>query len=409
MIANTAQQGYIMKERSTKEIDTNIQFMTGFVKNRAKVINWREINGILVVGESGSSKTNTLAFIAAQLAAKGIMLVRIDYLANGDTGQTFLEQTDHLSSADYLPPATEAKDIIQRIQTVYNLGQKRRTVEKNHFPICVIFDEFSSFSAQVLPSKVKTISKIQLSEYEQEITERRKLTYMNQLCDMIVTLRKTNIKFIISGQRWSQSGTTSDLARFRKSFNTVIFHKLTGKDIGLFTESNPELRKCIEQLIPGQAYYNNRVVSVPYMPNYPKFNTRAVDMIHEYPKIIRQQLSDEEFLKTCLFSDYFTAIHSQTKFTSIYSALERAEIVNKYLEIHRKNSENVLPINSINISLQEIITCIQAGQSNYQIMKNVLHIKSGKKYQLASRALDKIRKEVHEKSNGSVSNQKHHE
>lgn len=278
----------MIKQLATKESETEITLYLGAVKKGLVSIKWRNINGIIVPGKPGSSKTNTAVFLANQLVANGVKLVRLDYEADETNPQTFINQTSHLTYADFMPYQVEYDEIEKTIAALYELGLKRRkqgTLENaNQFPIAVMIDEITSLLA--LPStRIEVTHKEELDENTTKSTKKREKTMMDNLNDMMRMFRKANIKFIVMGQNWQAVGNASKMATFRNNFNTVLYHKIVARDVELFGVADSEIKKVIQRLNPGQLVYNNVVVYVPHMEKFPIIKNRAILRASEYPYV----------------------------------------------------------------------------------------------------------------------------
>lgn len=275
-----------MRQLATSEKDTDVRIYLGATKKGLAYIEWRNINGIIIPGKPGSSKTNTAVWLANQLAANGVKLVRLDYLADETNEQTFTYQTQHLQRADYLPPAVEIEDIEDRISKLYELGMKRRIAGSadnlNQFPIAIFIDEVTSLLA-VKPKQVEITTTIDNGDGTKERTKQKKRTMLEVMNDIIRMFRKANIKFIVMGQNWQQSGTASGVATFRSNFNTVLFHRIAPKDVALFEVSDTQMQKAIQGLKPGTMIYKHTPMKVPYMANLPDVKQTAIDESLEYP------------------------------------------------------------------------------------------------------------------------------
>lgn len=278
-----------MRTLATSEKTTNFNLYLGAVRNGLVPLHWQHMNGIIIPGKPGSSKTNTAVWLANQLAANGVKLVRLDYFADDTNEQTFIYQTQHLEHADYLPPATELEDIESNIMKLYELGIRRRTAgtadNLNKFPIAIFIDEVTSLLAKK-PKVVELTSTVDLGDGVKEKTKQKKRTMLEVMNDIIRMFRKENIKFIVMGQDWTQSGTTSGVATFRSNFNTVLFHRIAPKDVLLFEIADRNLQREIQNLKPGQMIYQNTKILVPNMANLPDVKQVAVDESLEYPKTV---------------------------------------------------------------------------------------------------------------------------
>ncbi len=273
-----------MKQLYMSELETDIRIYLGATKKGLVYKDWREINGIIIPGKPGSGKSNTAVWLANQLAANGVKLVRMEYEADENNAQTFINQTSHLTYADYMPYAIEQKDIENTIAAIYTLGMKRKTVgtfeNKNQFPIAVMIDEITSLLSQPF-DKIEIITKTDIENGKEKRTSTKR-TMMDNLNDMVRMFRKANIKFIVMGQNWQASGNASKISAFRRNFNTVLYHKINAKDVELFDMATPDVRRIIQKLNAGQMFYNGVTMFTPHMVKYPIINTKAAQLSQQY-------------------------------------------------------------------------------------------------------------------------------
>ena len=285
-----------MKPLARNEIETDFPIYIGAVKQGMVVVYWREINGIIIPGKPGSGKSNTAVWLANQLAANGVKLVRMEYEADESNEQTFINQTSHLAYADFMPYAVEAIDIENTIAALYNLGLRRRTKgtpeNENQFPIAIMIDEITSLLNMPV-KKIEVTSKVEIDEGVVEKTTQGKRTMMDNLNDMLRMFRKANIKFIVMGQNWQATGkNASQIAQFRRNFNTVLYHKINAKDIDLFDMATTDVKKIIQGLKPGQLYYNSTIVHTPYIAKIPSINIKAANAAREWEHVTYKEGSD---------------------------------------------------------------------------------------------------------------------
>lgn len=276
-----------MKELAHSEQDTDITIALGLTSNnKAKITTWQDMNGILIAGKAGSTKTNTAVWLANQLAMNGVKLVRMDFLSDDTNPQTFLAQTRHLAYADILPPSIEFDEIQSTIKAIYELGKRRRIKGSwdnlHKYPVAVFIDEITTLLAQ--PVTDVTLSQVEQLDDGTKVTSKTKSKKMLPIMiEIIQQFRKDNIRFVVMGQDFRSTGNASDVARFRGQFNTVLLHKLSDKDVKLLEPSYDKVMiETIGNLGKGQYIYNGKKIYVPFVRNMPKLLIRASEAAEEY-------------------------------------------------------------------------------------------------------------------------------
>jgi hypothetical protein len=268
-----------------------LKLAVGLKKTNNKIygsfLNWDTSNGIIIAGRSGSGKSNTAAHYLTQLAAQGVKLIICDYNGGGGTGQSLIERIEHLGDAFLWPAVTEEQDIIRYIESLHELGKQRlkgKIPISEHFPIVFVIDEFSSFVANTPPP-------VQITTIKEGDTKTitRAPTYMQRALDMLITVRKANMRVIVMGQNWLQSGTTSHVRAFRSNFSDIVLHGLSARDAGLFIDDR-DVARVVETLKTGQIYYNGNRLYVPLL------NSRDIEWAQKKIMLHKQRFTSKIIL-----------------------------------------------------------------------------------------------------------------
>lgn len=205
---------------------------------------WRENNGMLLAGQSGTGKTATASFYLAQLALQGVQFIICDYDAPEENEETLSNRISFLNSSFYLPPVKTLSETMHYITLLEKEHAERIQDPTKRDPLLFVIDEASIFFA------------------EEEVKNTLKIFAKN-----LLQMRKVNIRVMIIGQEWS-SRFSSEMMRFiRTSFREKIFHKLDQNNAGLLlgNMATTEITSNIAALKTGQIWYNNYVFTVPYL------------------------------------------------------------------------------------------------------------------------------------------------
>lgn len=237
-------------------------------KNGIKVLPWNNNNGMIIAGVSGSGKSQTASLYLTQYAHNGARIILGDYGATMYTGESLTERVAHLNKAMLLPPVNTARDIINYIDRIKDIGRQRQEGKAEMFPLIFAIDEFSAFvMAANPPKRTRTIKE---GEYKEVQTEQ---TYLEKLIESIITLRKFNIKFMLIGQEWAQL-KSSGIRSIRSNITTQIIHRLDNSLAGLFGFTGVEDKRQIMNLGVGQIYFNGDRYQVPLLDD--KFIAQTV-------------------------------------------------------------------------------------------------------------------------------------
>ena len=364
----------------------------GRVTRSIQALDWRKCNGIIIPGQSGSGKTNTAIHYMSQYAAQGVKLIVCDY--NGGLEQTLYDQIDHLDDALLWPPVVESEEIVEYIDRIHELGQKRlQKRDMNQFPILFVVDEFSSFISNTPPPNEVTVTR----SGDTKITT-RKAQYMQRFVDALTTTRKVDIRFMVMGQNWIQAGTTSSLRQFRDNFNTIVFHKLSHTDAKLFT-TDIKVIKQIEALKPGLVIHDGTLLKVPLVSSADKYWTMSE--VKKYaPRVEADELLEQLLATSC------EQVHITTpKIVKLDLEQQKAvEVVEATADtgafsgkIAAKSTATTttskLPswCYALAPPLPEIMERIHDGETDYSIIKNIYNITGGGRYIKIKAGLVKIR------------------
>lgn len=238
-------------------------------------LQWKDNNGILIAGQSGSGKSQTAAFLLNQYAALGVKLVICDYDAPDGNEETLSERIAHLKHAFYLPPVKTAEDIQRQLGALDREYQARLKDATRTFPILLVIDEVSAFLSYLRDTKQKGEDPI------------------NVFARNLLAMRKVNMRSMIIGQEWSSGFATKTMRIIRSAFRVKLLHRLDSANINLVLGTpNTELTRSIAKLRTGQVFYNDRILQIP---------------------LVTERMRDTAQTRILLFDYVAPSIHNDTK------------------------------------------------------------------------------------------------
>lgn len=162
---------------------------------------WRDLYSTVVAGFSGSGKTTTQRFLAAQTALHGARFVVVD--PHADAGPDSLAATlAPLASCYLCEPASDDRRILEAVRLVADIGDRRvRGRDPDLTPVILWADELT-----------KLLGRSAIGDKLAELLEAVAQEY-----------RKRNVFVCGSGQIWTAERVTSEL---RDSFASVIAHRM---------------------------------------------------------------------------------------------------------------------------------------------------------------------------------------
>lgn len=187
---------------------------------------WLDLYSTLISGATGTGKTTTQRFFAAQVAMQGARFVVIDGHA-GVSGESLATTLQPLRASFLLPPAREEMDALKAANAVERLGQRRITGKDiTTYPVILWMDE----STKLLGHN-KTGP--QLAKLVEQIGQQ---------------YRKVGVYACCSGQIWTAARTTSEL---RDTFASAIIHRMRRPQARLLLPPNEV--ETVERLKRGEA------------------------------------------------------------------------------------------------------------------------------------------------------------
>lgn len=358
----------------------------GRVTRSVRVLEWRACNGIIIPGQSRSGKTNSAVYYMSQYASQGVKLIVCDF--NGGLDGTLIPQIDHLAGAFYWEPATDGDQIVEYIERIHDLGKKRYTGKvTNNFPLLFVIDEFTSLLSNNPAPAITTRTRA-----GDTTTTTKQAGYMQHFVDVLTTAAKRDIKFMVMGQNWAQVGTTSSLRQFRGNFTDAVFHRLSSRDAELFTNDRQTINQ-IESLRAGFVIHNGDMLRVPLFREQHRLDTERL-IRKQFPgfdsnellgKLLGEVLPDGEAVREA----HWKAVEVVPRHSIIRANPPRESTVEVLPKPEAEQQQLPNP-------LMEIITRIKRGESNYIIAKNMYKVTSGRKYQLLTSGIEKIRRKMNE-------------
>jgi hypothetical protein len=117
--------------------------LLGYSADGPLVGGWKDLYSSAVAGLSGSGKTTTLRFLAAQSAAQGARFLILD--PHADAGDESLAGTlAPLAPAFLAPPATDPRAMLRLLEQAHTIMQTRLAGGARPWPLIVAVDEFTA-------------------------------------------------------------------------------------------------------------------------------------------------------------------------------------------------------------------------------------------------------------------------
>ena len=218
-------------------------------ENQWVSISWKENNGLLVAGQSGSGKSQTAAFYLIQYALQGVKLILCDYDSPDGDEETLSERVSFLQESFYLPPAKTTEEIVARLRSLSKEYELRKKDPTRRFPLLFVIDEVSAFF-QSLDDGDYGYSP---SSFAREL----------------LLFRKVGIRAMIIGQEWSSNFSKSAreaLRPIRSAFRVKILHKIDGANAKMLLDaSDQKSARVLSEMKTGQIYHNKEILNIPLL------------------------------------------------------------------------------------------------------------------------------------------------
>lgn len=231
-------------------------------------IQWNEVGNIAVAGDTGSGKTNTACFLAAQVVLAGGQLIVCD--PHGNAPEQSREQTlswniSPLAASFVCDVAISDDAIKESIYLTNDILQSRRRGASATYPVWLVIDEFSGVMrnhdvADALSSLLEDIA-----------TEGRKFF----------------VGVMIAGQQWHTS--RSGGGELRSVLNVAIIHKMKRHTANLLLNLGKHLPDTY-LLGQGEAYLYRNAITRIQIPRVTRADLAAVvrTSSDEHPQLIEQ-------------------------------------------------------------------------------------------------------------------------
>jgi hypothetical protein len=225
------------------------------------VLHWADTNGMIVAGQSGSGKSQTVSWLLNQYAYWGVKIIVCDYNSPQGEEETLIERIKHLEGAYWLPPARDIDSILSHLDALHMEYLLRLEDPTRRYPLLLVLDEMSAFLFAMKRKKDnQTIA---------------------NLTQGLLVYRKLGIRVILVGQEWSTKAVTPEFRTIRSSFRTVLIHTLDPSNLDLLISSpSTSLTQTIRTLPVGKILVGDTILSVPLLSNDEKL--RAVEKIQQY-------------------------------------------------------------------------------------------------------------------------------
>ena len=225
------------------------QLIVGYRDDQWMSLPWKENNGVLVAGQSGSGKSQTAAFYLIQYALQGVKLILCDYDSPDGDEETLSERVSFLQESFYLPPAKTTEEIVARLRSLSKEYELRKKDPTRRFPLLFVIDEVSAFF-QSLDDGDYGYSP---SSFAREL----------------LLFRKVGIRAMIIGQEWSSNFSKSAreaLRPIRSAFRVKILHKIDGANAKMLLDaSDQKSARVLSEMKTGQIYYNKEILNIPLL------------------------------------------------------------------------------------------------------------------------------------------------
>ncbi|NNJ11236.1 ATP-binding protein [Chloroflexales bacterium ZM16-3] len=233
-------------------------------KPKGVILHWKDNNGLLIAGQSGSGKSQTASFLLNQYAAFGVKLALCDYDSPDGNDETLSSRVSHLSDAFFLPPVKTSEDIQRTLTAIDAEYRLRLSNPDRNFPLLLVIDEVSAFLSYLSDNKKRGEDPIK--------------TFAQNL----LQVRKVNIRTMIIGQEWSSGFATTAMRQIRSAFGKKLVHRLDRANVNLVMGSvEADTQRKISNLKTGQAFYSDRYIAVPMLTD--EMKQWAIARMKQYP------------------------------------------------------------------------------------------------------------------------------
>jgi hypothetical protein len=223
-------------------------------------LEWKDNNGILIAGQSGSGKSQTAALYLNQLAYQGVQLIICDFDSPLEEEEALSERVKHLQGAFYLPPAKSPEEIKQRLAALDTEYRTRLDDPTRRFPLMLVIDEVSAFLSYIKDDEGKSIENFARG---------------------LLQMRKVGIRSMIIGQEFSSGFSTQLIRPIRTAFRVKVIHQLDSANTKMLLDMpTTDTIRGIGKQPTGFAYYNERFMAVPLLNEEAK--KKAVRRIREF-------------------------------------------------------------------------------------------------------------------------------
>ena len=225
------------------------------ILSKSHRISWKDCNGILIAGQSGSGKSQTASLIIGQLAYQGVKLIPCDFESPYMEPDALAERISFCSGAFLYPVATDAQDILHRIDMLKAEYQKRRKDPDRREPWLLIIDEFSAF-----------LSYLRDVDFEGETDP------IAAFARLLMQMRKLNMRALVIGQEWSSGFATTSMRHIRSAFPIKLIHKLDGPNTKMLLDgADINAIRTVGALKTGHVFFRENTIPVPYVDNSFKY------------------------------------------------------------------------------------------------------------------------------------------
>lgn len=211
-------------------------------------LQWKQNNGILIAGLSGSGKSQTAAWLLTQYAYAGVQLIVCDYDApvDDDESEALSDRIHHLEKSFLMPPVRKVADIKRYLTALEQEYELRLNDPTRRFPLMFVIDEVSAL----------------LSELKDDTEYGGIQTFAANM----LKIRKVNMRAMIIGQEWSSGFSTQIMRPIRSAFRVKIIHNLDSANAKLVLDmpTSDDIR-TIGKLQTGQIFFNGDTYQVPLL------------------------------------------------------------------------------------------------------------------------------------------------
>jgi hypothetical protein len=312
-------------------------------------IDWNDCNGLLIAGQSGTGKSQTASLVIGQLAYQGVSLLPCDFESPDGEPDALAERISFCSGAYLYPVATEAQEILQRIELLKEEYELRRKDPNRREPWLFIIDEFSAF-----------LSFLKDSDFGEDKDPIASFTRL------LIQMRKLNLRALVIGQEFSSGFATTSMRYIRSEFAVKLLHKLDGPNTKMLLDgADINTLRTVGSLRTGDVFYRENIVSIPYVDV--SFKQKVAAKIATLPRpnaleTLSSEKGNETFDTEAFIAELFLKYGQSAGYNIDYT--DKAVLVDFWL--CRGYSDHIIVKHLVKGNAQEILELCKRKRKNGQ-------------------------------------------